>query len=653
MNNEKPKDPLYPNGFKQTQEMKTEIYEEFKKPRKKDEEDELTPLKKLNHKIGIYLSPKSTNITDDERKRKIGVIITTLIILTLVISAYYFLIYEPSQEELSLAKTMKLNELHDLYSGALTTSPNAMIFENKINDARSPEEVGSINIILHATKDWRGFHKNSISLNQDKYNRIMAVYSNESKNIIIPTSKAMEILDENDATILSKIKFEEPNTVSVPILVSRLQAGAGLVSVGSIVDIYSNANSTEENSSNNTTPVISGCTVLSIMRYEENGEIDSEYSKSRMTVNGNTTHPIEKTKSFSSDVLEMIKGAIINGYDEEKTFEMLENYGVKLSNYERQINLGDLDAQYMLLIETPQDKVNFILNNMDNIVLTIPTSQAPDWMVNEISSTYHYWKNYYIKYNKTDIMKKPTISTIIVIICLIIIGLYAMGEVNYFSSKIIVEKNIEAPIIVIPSIGVEEKINNVSLNQGVMSDPGENIPTQDPVILYGHRTLQGSPFLRLNELSAGDTFLLEWPGIGELNYTIVNYTVVPASFELEAEGENNVYLITCDPIGSTENRIIIQSELVNKNPINNEIIKNNPQESNALIISALFLIIGGIFSYLYPKENRIYILISVLIISAILFYCCINPIPSEIIYDKIIFLNGGLWWTSTRNTFQI
>ena len=67
---------------------------------------------------------------------------------------------------------------------------------------------------------------------------------------------------------------------------------------------------------------------------------------------------------------------------------MLKSYGVKLSNYERQINLGDLDAQYMLLIEAPQDKVNYILNNMDNIVLTIPTSEAPDWMVSQISSTY-------------------------------------------------------------------------------------------------------------------------------------------------------------------------------------------------------------------------------------------------------------------------
>ena len=32
-------------------------------------------------------------------------------------------------------------------------------------------------------------------------------------------------------------------------------------------------------------------------------------------------------------------------------------------------------------------------------------------------------------------MAKSVISTVIVIICIIIIGLYAAGEVNYFSEK--------------------------------------------------------------------------------------------------------------------------------------------------------------------------------------------------------------------------
>ena len=389
MNTKKPRDPLYPKGFEETQELKKQISSELQKPPKKEENDELTPLKKLNRKIGIYLSPKSIDITDNEKKRKIGIIITTLILVTLIITAYYFIIYEPSQEALSLAKTTKLNELHDLYSGALTDSANALLIENQINDARNSHEVESINIMTPATKDWKEHHKKSINLHQDKYNRTMVVYENESKSTIISIYEAMEIVNENDAKILSQIKFDEPNTVSVPILVSRLQAGAGLVKEGSVVDIYTNSNSTDENITNSTSPEIRGCTVISIMRYEENGEIDSEYSKSKMTVEGNSSNPRENTKAFSSDVLEMIKASIINGYDEKKTFKMLDDYGVKLSNYERQINLGDLDAQYMLLIEAPQDKVSYIINNMENIVLTIPTSEAPDWMVTEISETYH------------------------------------------------------------------------------------------------------------------------------------------------------------------------------------------------------------------------------------------------------------------------
>ncbi len=240
-------------------------------------------------------------------------------------------------------------------------------------------------------------------------------------------------------------------------------------------------------------------------------------------------------------------------------------------------------------------------------------------------------------------MKKPTISTIIVIICILIIGLYAMGEVNYFSSKIAVERNIESPAIVIPSIGVNEKLNNESLSQGVLHEPTSYAPLEGDVLLFGHRTLQGSPFLRLNELSIGDELLLEWPGTGELVYNVINSTVVPAEYQLNAEeGGNSIYLITCDPIGSTANRLIIQGELKDTQPVNTTILKNNPQESNALIISAIFLIVGLVFSLIYSKEQRIYILAVVLIISAILFYCCINPIPSELIYDKIIFLNGGL-----------
>ena len=384
----KPKDSLFPQRFSDDKNL---LNNDIPRPKlKEDKKDELYHIKSFNGKLAKLFKLDSNNNIDDEKKRKIGIILTTVILLTLIISAYYFLIYQPAQAELTAEKTDKLNELHSLYKGPLVASGNAIRLEHEIEDANSAQEVRLINILMFSTKDWKNYHLKSINTNKDQYNRTMAVYENDTKNVIMPIDEATKIVNNHDAKVLSNIMFEKPNTVSVPILVSRLQAGAGLVSVGSVVDIYTNVNNTlgDTNNTNKTSPDVSGCTVLSIMRYEENGEIESEYSKGHDIVQGNNTNPNEDSQKFTSNVLEMLKGSIVNGYDEKTTVEMLQNYGIKLSNYERQINLGDLDAQYMLLIEVPQERVSYVLNNMDEIVLTIPTTNAPDWMVSEISQTY-------------------------------------------------------------------------------------------------------------------------------------------------------------------------------------------------------------------------------------------------------------------------
>ena len=240
-------------------------------------------------------------------------------------------------------------------------------------------------------------------------------------------------------------------------------------------------------------------------------------------------------------------------------------------------------------------------------------------------------------------MKRPTITTIIIIICIIVLGLYVAGEVNYFSHKTVTEKNITSPVVILEKIGIQEKINNISLSQGVMMDEKSSIPTRGDVILFGHRTLQGSPFLRLNEIENGDKITLEWPGIGEVKYTVINKKIVPATYTLSPnETGDHIFLITCDPIGSTANRLIIEGQQSDVSGINEKIITDNPQAPYGLIIGGLFLIIGLIISFIYPKEMRPYILVTVLIISAVLFYFCFNPISSQLIYDKIIFLNGGI-----------
>lgn len=234
------------------------------------------------------------------------------------------------------------------------------------------------------------------------------------------------------------------------------------------------------------------------------------------------------------------------------------------------------------------------------------------------------------------------LATVVVIIGLVVVGMYALLEVSYYSSKISIEKDISSPVVLIPSIGLNEKINNVSLSQGVLKDELSNLPSKGEVILHGHRTSYGSPFFGLGDVKIGDKITLEWPGIGQVNYTVTNTSIVPPSHTIPVSNETQkIYLITCDPPGFTTNRLIITGEMTGVGPLNDTIVKENPSMTNALIISLLFLGLGLVLSYFYPiKEDRLFILIAVLIISGILFFAYFVPFDPDIIGSKINILNG-------------
>lgn len=247
-----------------------------------------------------------------------------------------------------------------------------------------------------------------------------------------------------------------------------------------------------------------------------------------------------------------------------------------------------------------------------------------------------------------DIKKYIKPTTIIVIIAFLIIGLYALTEVNYFSYKQVAEsKDVNASVVVIPAIGVFEKINNVSISQGVYIDETSNIPTKGDTVLYGHRTLQGSPFLRLDALKKGDVVTVEWPGIGEVNYTVKESEIIaPTNFlDLNESHANDVnsqdlYLVTCHPIGSSAQRLVVTAELDSISPINETVLEQNPQAHWAWLITAGFLILGLIVTYFTPAEERKIILAVVIAITIVLAYFCIFPISSQVWADQLGWLNS-------------
>jgi len=236
------------------------------------------------------------------------------------------------------------------------------------------------------------------------------------------------------------------------------------------------------------------------------------------------------------------------------------------------------------------------------------------------------------------------IATAVVIIALVVVGMYTLLEVTYFSSKIAIERDISSPVLLIPAIGVNEKINNVSISQGVYHEEYSYLPTKGEVVIFGHRTSYGSPFLRLNDLKPGDVVTLQWQGIGEVNYTVKNSRIVPASYLLPVNNSTQrIYLITCDPPGFTTNRLIVEADMTNVGLLNDTILSENPQENYALYICIGFLAIGLILAFFYPiKEDRYFVLATIIVISAILFYAYFFPFSPDIIGSKIEWLNGGI-----------
>ncbi|HOL68825.1 MAG TPA: RcpC/CpaB family pilus assembly protein, partial [Methanothermobacter sp.] len=213
----------------------------------------------------------------------------------------------------------------------------------------------------------------------------------ESKRVIMKVSDAQKLVNEADATVLANMVIQTPDTVAVPIMISRLQAAGGLIGVGSMVDVYLNINQTGNNTTSTpqeTTPRISGATVLAILRAKDSGSVDASILRSQNISVNTMGSGMSVEKRTTTDVEQLLRAAAAGGLSEEDIRAILQNYGIRLSDYERAANLGELDATYLIILEVPRDDVPFLIQNMNNIVLTVPTQNGPEWMIRELHRIY-------------------------------------------------------------------------------------------------------------------------------------------------------------------------------------------------------------------------------------------------------------------------
>ncbi len=236
------------------------------------------------------------------------------------------------------------------------------------------------------------------------------------------------------------------------------------------------------------------------------------------------------------------------------------------------------------------------------------------------------------------------LSTIFVLIGMLIITFYGLIEVSYYASADnLAGNNSETPYLEIPKIGIDQAINNESVNYGIYHDPRSAEPTLGTVAIFGHRTFYGSPFLNLNKLQPGDNITLEWPGIGNVQYNVMNSTIVPASYMLSIEQGNVLFLITCYPLGSDKERLMIEAKQGNIYPLNNSEKKPADDPSYAIVIILGFFASGTILSYFYPvKPDQYIIFIATIAITILLIYAFLFPGPLDAVESKLVWINDIL-----------
>ncbi len=160
----------------------------------------------------------------------------------------------------------------------------------------------------------------------------------------------------------------------------------------------------------------------------------------------------------------------------------------------------------------------------------------------------------------------------------IIVDVNGGGPVGPEAKIIIPKINLEAPVVydvdTIEEKAVQKGLENGVLHYGTTPNPGE----KGNAVIFGHSSgnilNKGKykfAFILLKSLDNGDTFIVQKDG-KRFVYKIYNkYVTTPGDVSVLQSGDKPAMmtLITCDPPGTSTNRLIVQAEQIFPDPSTN------------------------------------------------------------------------------------
>jgi len=129
-------------------------------------------------------------------------------------------------------------------------------------------------------------------------------------------------------------------------------------------------------------------------------------------------------------------------------------------------------------------------------------------------------------------------------------------------------------VLLIPSICVETLVGESTLPDGLAEMPGlfefSQLPGEGDVnvSIAGHRDIYDRVFFDLDKVTYGDYLYVIHDGI-VFRYLYRDTRIVhPEDWSvIKPQGFNCLALVTCDPIGTTLNRMVLRAELIDYQPL--------------------------------------------------------------------------------------
>jgi hypothetical protein len=370
---------------------------------------------------------------EDRRKktyRYVGIAIIVLIIIGVMFFAYKYA-YAPAREQAEAEKALKIQEqtafiqaksekMAEIQGAYIGLPSEYRIGESLLLEqaraATSTGELDAVDVSGPATAAWRAYL-------QEKLDDITKGTDNIGMRIGTETYKGYDdirrqIQRESYSTLETAV-IQELQTEIIPIRLPRLQAG-GAPDVGNVVNVYYKTVIGKVGGSN-ISLLAKDARVVAVIRAKSSGsDVDLSESESQLdsgggaegfgVVTGLSTQATSATLSgvfegsaglksrqtttkYKVKIDELQKAAAASKLPEGYITEVLENYGIKLDKIERESNIGDLDTEYLMLLEVGEDEALAVVQKVAdenerlgkdrtkmNIFITM--SKLPSWASN-------------------------------------------------------------------------------------------------------------------------------------------------------------------------------------------------------------------------------------------------------------------------------